>query len=259
MDVAKSIFNGIANKPIIVLNENITLEQAYCGQDKLNFLINKKYNDRIGYKVGFTGAALQKRFNINTPATGVIYEHMFIENNGTIEHDFGYRPFIEPDFLIIIKSSDIMKAKSPLEALKNIKSIHPYIELPALRFQKGRKINGKMMIAANILATKMIMGEGVKVESNEEFLNKIANIETLFLDHNDNVIQSAKSSNLMGNPINVLMWLIEDFNKRGIVLKENDRISLGSIGKLYPLKEKTKYTYKFLGFEKELSLTVNIN
>jgi len=259
MDTVKSIFEGVPNKPILVLHENITIEQAYCGQDKLNYLINKKYNDKIGYKVGFTGKALQKRFNINTPATGVIYKHMFLKSNSNIEHDFGYRPFIEPDFLVIIKSSDIMFSNSPLEALKHLKSIHPYVELPTLRFLKGKKINGKMMIAANILATKMVMGEGIEVEDTEEFLKKIGNIDTILLDQNDNVIQNAKSSNLMGNPINVLMWLIENFNKRKIKLKENDRISLGSVGKLFPLKEKTKYTYKFKGFKKDISLTINVN
>ena len=259
MDKAKSILEGTPKKPILVLNENITLEQAYCGQEKLNYLLNKKYSDKIGYKVGFTGKATQKRFDINTPATGVIYKHMFIENNGIIDYDFGYRPLIEPDFLVVVKSSDIMMSKTPLEVLSNLKSIHPYLELPALRFQKGSKINGKMMIAANILATKMIMGEGIKVESSEGFLDRIANIETVFLDQNNNIIQNAMASNLMGNPINVLMWLIDDFNKRNIVLKENDRISLGSVGKLFPLKEKTQYTYKFIGFKKDLSLTLNVN
>ncbi len=259
MDTAKSIFAGIPDKPIIVLNENITLEQAYCGQEKLNYLINKKYNDKVGYKVGFTGKALQKRFKIQTPATGVIYKHMFIENNSTINHDFGYRPLIEPDFLVVIKSSDIMLAKKPLDALKHLKSIHPYIELPALRFQKGMKINGKMMIASNILATKMVMGEGIQVESTDEFLKQIGNLETIFSDGNDNILQSVKSGNLMGNPINVLMWLIKDFNNRNITLKENDRISLGSVGKLFPIKKNTQYTYKFIGFKKDLSLKVNIN
>ena len=184
---------------------------------------------------------------------------MFLDNNSSIDHDFGYRPLIEPDFLVVIKSSDIMFAKSPLEALRNLKSIHPYLELPALRFQKGTNVNGNMMIAANILATKMIMGEGIEIENSEDFLNKIGNIETQLLDQNNNVIQKAYSSNLMGNPINVLMWLIEDFNKRKIILKENDRISLGSVGKLFPLKEKTQYTYKFIGFKKDLSLTLKVN
>ena len=114
MDKAKSIYEGIPNKPILVLNQNITLEQAYCGQQKLTYLLNKKYKDKIGYKVGFTGKATQKRFNIKTPATGVIYEHMFIENYGKIDHNFGYRPLIEPDFLVVVKNSDIMLSKTPL-------------------------------------------------------------------------------------------------------------------------------------------------
>ena len=90
-------------------------------------------------------------------------------------------------------------------------------------------------------------------------MDKVANLETILLDQNNNVIQNAKASNLMGNPINVLMWLIEDFKKKGYVLKENDRISLGSLGKVFPLKEKTLYTYKYIGFKKELSLTLNVN
>ena len=53
----------------------------------------------------------------------------------------------------------------------------------------------------------------------------------------------------------------ENFAKlsRTDALKENDRISLGSVGKLFPLNKNTQYTYKFIGFKKELSLTLNVN
>ena len=259
MDIIKSMFEGGLKNPILSIDDTISLEEAYCGQEKLNYFLKKKYNDHIGYKVGFTGKALQKRFNINTPATGVLYEHMFLENNSTIKHDFAYRPFIEPDFMVIVKSANIMKSKTPLEILENIKSIHPFMEIPALRFEKGKNINGNMLVAANMLATKMIMGEGIKVISTSDFLNKLSNIDTLFVDQNNNVIQDANTRNLMGNPINILSWLIKDFNERGISLKENDRLSLGAVGKLFPLAADTSYTYKFLGFNKEFSVKININ
>ena len=55
---------------------------------------------------------MQKRFRINSPATGVIYEHMFLKNNSSIDHDFVYRPLIEPDMLVIVKNSKIMDAKN---------------------------------------------------------------------------------------------------------------------------------------------------
>lgn len=259
MDTAKAIFNNDDKRPITVLDPNMSLEEAYCGQEKLNYLINKKYNDKIGYKVGFTGKALQDRFKIKSPASGVLYMHMFLKNNDFINHDFAYRTFIEPDMLVIVKSSEIMNAKSSLDILANLKTIHPFIEIPSLPFKKDTTVNGKMLIAANLLATKMVMGEGIKVEINEKFLNELANIETIFRLKDGEILQEAMSSKLMKNPINVLKWLINDFNKKGIKLKNNDRISLGSVGKLYPLKKKSAYVYTFKGFGQISSVSVNTN
>jgi 2-keto-4-pentenoate hydratase len=51
----------------------------------------------VGYKVGFTGQALQERFAIDRPATGVLFEPMFVEDGGTVPLDFGRGPLIEPD------------------------------------------------------------------------------------------------------------------------------------------------------------------
>ena len=136
---AKNILEGFPDKPITEIDNSLSLEEAYCAQEKLNYLIKKKFNDKVGYKVGFTGEALQKRFKINTPAVGTIYKHMFIPNNSEISKEFGYRTMIEPDILVIIKSNEIMKAKTSLEILENISSVHPFIEIPALRFKKDRK------------------------------------------------------------------------------------------------------------------------
>ena len=259
MDVAKTVFNNEGKQPIMVLDNTISLEEAYCGQEKLNYLINKKYNDKIGYKVGFTGKALQERFNIKSPASGVLYKHMFLKNDDLINSDFAYRTFIEPDMLVIIKSSEIMNAKSSLTILANLKTIHPFIEIPALPFTKDTLVNGNMLVAANMLATKMVMGEGIKVESNEEFLSQLPNIKTIFKYKDGQIIQEAMSSNLMKNPINVLKWLINDFNEKGKKLEANDRISLGSVGKLYPLQSGKSYLYTFKGFGQSSSVSINTN
>ena len=152
-----------------------------------------------------------------------------------------------------------MNAKSSLDILTNLKTIHPFIEIPALPFTKDTLVNGNMLVAANMLATKMVMGEGIKVKSNEEFLSQLANIKTIFKYKNGQIIQEAMSSNLMKNPINVLKWLINDFNKKGIKLKANDRISLGSVGKLYPLQSGKSYLYTFKGFGQSSSVSINTN
>ena len=254
---AEKILEGFPNKPITEIENTLTLEEAYCAQDKLNYLIKKKFNDKVGYKVGFTGEALQKRFDINTPAIGHLYNHMFLSNDSEISKGFGYRTMIEPDILVVIKSKEIMKAKTKLDILKNISSIHPFIEIPALRFKKEEKVNGNMLVATNMLATYMVMAEGIKIDPTEKGVNKLANIKTVFLDKDNNIIQTASTSNLMGNPLNVLQWLIKYFNDKGISLKEGDKVSLGSVGKLYPLS-KNIYKYYFEGFEQS-KYVVKIN
>ena len=256
---AKNILEGFPSKPITEIENDISLEKAYCAQEKINYLLKKKFNDKVGYKVGFTGKKLQERFKINRPATGIIYKHMFIPNGSTLAKDFGYRTFIEPDLLAIIKSSEIMQAKSKIDILDNVESFHPYLELPALRFEKGVEVNGNMLIASNMLATKMIMAEGIKIPADKDGVNKLSNINTIFLDSDNNIIQKASTSNLMGNPLNVLKWLINDFNKRGITLNKGDKISLGSVGKIFPL-EKNSYKYYFEGFEeKQYVININVN
>ena len=255
----KNIFEGHPDKPISVLEEDITLESAYCVQEKLNFLINRKYKDKIGYKVGFTGKASQEMFDIDTPAVGTLYEHMFVENNSNLDYGFGFRPLIEPDLMVIVKSEEIMKATTNMEILEELESIHPYIEIASLRFEKGTKINGNMLIAANMLASKMVIGEGVEVKANTEFMNKIKGLKSIFKDNKGNIIQESPVSNLMGNPINVMSWLIKHFKEKNISLKKGDKISLGSVGKLYPLQNNISYTYLLKGFDKDISLKININ
>lgn len=257
----KEIINGFPNTPITGINGDITLEDAYCSQNKYVSVLKNLNGNVIGYKVGFTGKATQDRFKIDKPATAVLFEHMFIKNGSSINKDFGYRTLIEPDLMMIVKNSNIMKAKNSLEASKYISSIHPYMELPALQIAKGEPITGSVIVAINMVATKMVMGPGVLMQSTPEFIQSLAKMETIFEDETGTIIQNSPGSSLMGNPMNVVMWLIEEFNKRGITLKAGDRLSLGSVGKLFPLSEGNKtYTYTLRGISEipvKTQITIN--
>ena len=255
------IINGFPNTPIKGISGDITLDEAYCSQEKYVQALKSINGKVIGYKVGFTGKATQERFKINTPATAVLFEHMFIKNGSSIDKNFGHRTLIEPDLMMIVKNSNIMNAKNPLEASNYISSIHPFMELPALQIAEDEPMTGAVIVAINMVATKMVMGPGVLMQSTPEFIQSLAAMETIFEDEKGNIIQNSPGSSLMGNPMNVVMWLIEDFNKRGITLNAGDRISLGSVGKLFPLKEGNKtYTYTLKGISEipvKSQITIN--
>ena len=255
------IVNAAPLSPITGINGDITLEDAYCSQKKYINILKSLNGKPIGYKVGFTGKSTQERFKIKTPATAVLFEHMFIKNGSSIDKNFGHRTLIEPDLMMIVKDSGIMNATNAIEASKHISSIHPYMELPALQIAKGEPITGAVIVAINMVATKMVMGPGILMQSNPEFIESLASMQTIFQDEMGTIIQKSPGSTLMGNPMNVVLWLIEEFNRKGITLKAGDRLSLGSVGKLFPLKEENKtYTYSLNGISEipaKVTITVN--
>ena len=56
------------------------------------------------------------------------------------------------------------------------------------------------------------------------------------------------SRTLLGNPLKVVLWLVDEMKRRGTPLQAGDRLSLGAPGKLFPLKEAGKtYSYALNG------------
>ena len=227
---------------------NLSLDDASCTQAEYVALLEKQMGSPVGYKVGFTGKATQDRFNIPSPAIGVLFEPMFVPDGGLIKRDFGHRALIEPDLMVVVKDEGIMEATTELEAAAHLDTVHAYIELPALQFAQDEKFTGASIVALNIVATKMVQGAGLTVQATPEFVQAMADMETIFTDDKGEVIQAAPGSGLLGNPLKVVLWLVDEMKRQGKTLKAGDRLSLGAVGKLLPLKASgTTYTYTLKG------------
>lgn len=239
---------GYPTEPVTGIPTDLSLDDAYCTQAKYVARLRKSMGEPIGYKIGFTGKPTQERFGISNPAYGVLFEPMFIENGGTITRNFGYRPIIEPDLLVVVKDAEIMGATTELEVASHLKSVHAFLELAAVQFAEEEKLTGPGLVALNIVATRMVMGPGVPVQATPDFVQAMAAMETVFSDEAGTVIQSAPASTLLGNPLRVVLWLVKEMNRRGERLNAGERLSLGAVGKLFPLAQGGKtYTYTLIG------------
>ncbi|WP_338293409.1 hypothetical protein [Planctobacterium marinum] len=246
---------GYPTHPVSGLSVINTLSDAYCSQNRYLELLKKQLGDVKGYKVGFTSKAGQQRFKIASPATGALLERMFIPNNSKVPLDYGFRTLIEPDFMVIIADNGIMQANSARDTLQYVASIHPFIELVAMQLAPEEPVTGNRLVAINIAATKALMGEAIEVQDNDEFYQQIPFIEAVFSNDKGEVIQKTDAQALMGHPLEVLFWLIKDFQQRGLTLKAGDKVSLGATGKLYPISaEPMTYHYHFSGLSQEPAL-----
>ncbi len=252
---------GYPTTPVSGIPTDLSLEDAYCTQAKYVALLRKSMGEPIGYKIGFTGKPMQEQFGIPTPAFGVLFEPMFIEDGGAIAHNFGHRTIIEPDLMVVVKDTDIMTTTTELEVAAHLSSVHAFMELAAIQFAKDEKLTGPRLVALNMAGTRMVMGPGAPIKATPAFVQAMADMETVFTDETGTVIQSTPTSTLLGNPLRVVLWLVEDFKRRGKTLKAGDRLSLGAVGKLFPLKEGGKtYTYTLNGLPNgAISTTVRVD
>lgn len=252
------------SQPVIDLPKTQNLAEAYCSQEAYLQALSKKLGseagDIIGYKVSFTGKAGQEKFGIEHPAYGVLMRGMFEYDNAELPFSFGYRPMIEPDLMVTVKSDAIMQATTLLEVAENLETLFAFIEMPSIQFPLGKVFTSNDLISVNVGATKMVLGETIAVEASEAFVEKLALAETTFTDDSGKMLQAAPLKNLMGHPFNAVLWLISEFKRQNKSLKAGDYISLGAVGRLFPVVNETKlYTYQIHGLsEKPITSRVKI-
>ncbi len=247
-DVEVRAAGYLANQPLDGYDDALSLADAYCAQAKYVDRIAKGYGEVIGYKVGFTGKATQERFKMTGPALGVLLSKMIIANGSTISPDFGFRTFVEPDMVVTVKDDGIMNATNELEVATHLDEVRAFLELPALQLKKEVKLTGTTLVAFNIAARSGVVGKGAKIQATPTFVQAMADMETVFTDETGTVLQTAPASNLLGHPLRVVLWLIDAMKSRRKTLKEGQIISLGSLGKLFPLKAGHKtYTLTYKG------------
>lgn len=249
-EIAEKLANNYLSKTPI--SENLSpleIKEAQQIQDKFIEKISLKYGKIIGYKAALTNSKVQKRFNINEPIRGTLLEKMLLPSGAIVNHKFGSIPMVEGDLIVRVKSDQINTAKTPEEILNNLDAIVPFLELPDLVYQPQLKLSVKELIAINAGARLGIMGKPIKLQSSKQWLKRINNIKVIMLDKDNKQIAKGNSEELLGNPLNVVLWMKNSLKSEGKTLKKGDLLSLGSITPMIPVTKGQKIRLQYVGLE----------
>lgn len=257
MAAAMAARTPAANPP-----EEFSEADASCTRAKLNKLLAARHGAVIGYKAGLTNPAVQKRFNYDKPVWGVLYQGMVLDSGATVDAAFGARPLFEADLLVRVKSEAINRAKTPAEVIAAIDQIIPFIELPDLTVQAPPKLNGPAIAAINVGARLGVKGLPILVPQTDfaqAFLLEALRDMTVRLDDGKSGAEIArgKGSDILGHPLNAVVWLAEALGKEGLAMKPGDLISLGSFSPLSPPKPGLSVVVTYDGLPGAQPVTVN--
>tara|TARA_Y100000590_G_scaffold267127_1_gene299988 strand:+ start:993 stop:1799 length:807 start_codon:yes stop_codon:yes gene_type:complete len=211
-----------------------SLKEAYSIQDALTkkYLTSDNNIKLIGKKIGCTNKAAQVQLNIKGSFFGNIFSNNISKSNCKINPKQYFSPFIEPEFSFVMKEElDISKAPySPDVVSEFILEVLPSIELVDSRYEDWTKIGVNNLVADNAVHAHWIFGNSFKEINIFDFKNHSVNLYI-----NDKLIEKGNSSNVMGNPINSLTWLINNLASIGKSLPKNYYVSTGTCTKAIPI------------------------
>ena len=226
-------------------------EDGACTRAKFNALLAARLGKVVGYKAGLTNPAVQKRFNTDKPVWGKLYEGMVQPSGFTTQAGFGARPLYEADMLVRVKSAAINHARTPFEVLENIDQVIPFIELPDLVVQAPPQLNGPGVGAINVGARLGVAGApiAVPVTRGERYrlLDALERMEVQLTNNNGELLASGRGGDILGHPLNAVVWIAQALQKEDIALQPGDLVSLGSFSPLLPPRPGLSVTATYQG------------
>jgi len=228
-----------------------SLADAACTRDRFvaQLRAHKQYGGRIvGYKAALTNPDIQKRFGANAPVRGVLLSRMLTMESGfPVFGSYGARPVFEADLLVEVGDDAINDARTPLEVLKALSRVHPFVELADLVVAEGEPLNAAVITAINAGARSGIFGQGIAVQPTQAFADALRDMRVVMTDDVGNELANAPGSAILGHPLNAVLWLIEDVRKSGGRLRVGDKLSLGSFSALLTPSRETRIRVRYLG------------
>lgn len=223
-------------------------EDAACARGKLVAELQGKLGKVVGYKAGLTAKAVQERFKADGPVSGVLFEKMILNDGAKLPAAYGARPVWEADMLLVVKDEGINTARTPEEALRHISGMRPFIELPDLALAPSETLDGTQLLAINVAARFGVAGPEVPLNADAATVALLAETRIVATDASGTTLAEGTGAATLGNPLNSVIWLVQDLTKSGRKLAAGDLISVGSFSPLTPPKPGQQITVRYEGF-----------
>lgn len=222
-----------------------------CTRAKFTQALEAKGRQVIGYKAGLTNPAVQKRFRTDKPVWGKLYAGMLLQSGSTVPAGFGARPLFEADMLVRVKDARIQQATTPWEVLQSIDAIAPFIELPDLMVQAPPQLNGAGVGAINVGARLGVMGQILPVPAYRAeryaLLEQLKSMDVVVTEAAGAVLARGKGADILGHPLQAVVWLAQALQQEGGQLRAGDWVSLGSFSPLMPPKSGQSVQVRYEG------------
>jgi len=214
------------HRPLIPLSETdrgLTLERAYVVQDALRSELNRRGQRSIGWKLGATSPSGQAASGVTEPLSGFLMSRQRVDGAEVSASEF---------VSLSVEAEVAFRMRSRLAGDVTVGATKLAIEGAVASLEIGDFIfSGKPavtdIVASSIFANAIVLGGPLMPLSAFDVSR-----EQVMLEHNGIIVGTYTSAEVMGNPLNALVWLAKHLATRGLALEPGDIVISGAISKV---------------------------
>ena len=222
------------------------MDKARSVQTDLVALFAGDYR-RAGYKVGLTDSKAREMFGISQPLVGVLFTEMILPDRAVIDLDAATSLMVELDLLARVKSAEINRADTIEDIAQYIDAIIPFIELPDALFRLDGGNAAALLMAGNVGARWGVAGASVPVDNAVELVAALPALTFRLSDDTGKILRAGHGSQILGHPLNSILYLQQELALRNETMKPGQLISLGAIGGPVKAERGRRYTADYAG------------
>lgn len=200
----------------------MALEEAYEVQDRVRQALLGRGERVIGWKAGFTSRATQQAFGTDRPVCGFLLGSGVYATGAEVPASQFTGLAVEAEVALIMGRALAGPGVTPPQALLSVEGAVPALEL--IDFRYAGKPTAVDAVADGVLAKAIVLGAPLTDVTHTDLA-----LEGLVYEVNGAIVATNTAAEVLGNPINALVWIANHLGTRGLALRAGDVVMTGSV------------------------------
>jgi 2-oxopent-4-enoate/cis-2-oxohex-4-enoate hydratase len=217
-------------EPLTSRHPEITIEDAYRIQQRLNARRLEAGERIIGKKIGVTSAAVMNMLGVYQPDFGMLTDGMVYNEGEAIAASALIQPKAEGEIAFVLKRDLMGPGVTGADVLAATEGVMACFEIVDSRIRDW-KIRIQDTVADNASCGVFVLGDRL-VDPRGVDLNTCG----MVLEKNGEIVATGAGAAALGAPVNAVAWLANTLGRLGIALKAGEVVLSGSLAIMVPVK-----------------------
>ena len=222
---------------------HLTNEDAYAIQAAT---LRCRSSQGVGFKLGYTSAAMRAQMNIVEPNYGVLTkDHLLDSQEGALDGHILFQelihPLVEPEIAILINQEISGAGHTRYTIQSHVEAVMPALEVVDTRY-KEYKFSLVDNISDNSSGARVVLGSPKKLAQVDDL-----RLSGVLLWSEGHILDTGVGANSMGDPLASVAWLANFLAQQELSIPAGSIIMTGGLTKAHPAKSQQTFLAEFGG------------